>query len=102
MTRVVVQYKVKPEQAEQNEKLIQAVYAELAAAQPDGLRYATVRLDDGVTFIHIAEHDGPGPNPLTRLAAFAEFQRGVADRCTEQPVTRQASLVGSFRMFAAQ
>lgn len=102
MSHVVVQYQVKPEHAEQNEKLIHAVYAELAAAQPEGLRYATVRLDDGVTFVHIAEHDGSGPNPLTKIAAFAEFQREIADRCAVQPEAHQASVVGSFRMFGDQ
>jgi hypothetical protein len=102
MNRVVVQYKVKPDQVEQNEKLVRAVYAELADRQPDSLRYATVRLDDGVTFVHIAEHDGAGPNPLTELPAFAEFQREIAERCDEQPVARQASLVGSFRMLGGQ
>ncbi len=100
MSRVIVQYKVWPEQAGNNEKLIRAVYAELAAVRPDGFRYATVKLDDGVTFVHIAEQSAPGDNPLTKLAAFAEFQRGIAERCEEPPVVRQASLVGSFRLFS--
>jgi hypothetical protein len=100
MSRVIVQYKVWPEQAGHNENLIRAVYAELAAATPDGFRYATVKLDDGVTFVHIAEQSGPGDNPLTKLAAFAEFQRGIAERCEEPPVVRQATLIGSFRLFS--
>ena len=65
MGKVVVRYKVKPERVEENERLIGAVYAELAESAPEGLRYATFRLDDGVSFVHIASIDtADGSNPL--------------------------------------
>jgi hypothetical protein len=38
MKRVVVQYKVKPDQAGRNEELIHAVYDELERTQTDGIR----------------------------------------------------------------
>ena len=47
MTCVIVHYTVKPGQAARNEELIRAVYEELSMTKPAGLRYATVRLDDG-------------------------------------------------------
>ena len=50
MRQVMVRYKVKPERVEENEALVRAVYEELAAGEPDGIRYATFRLDDGVSF----------------------------------------------------
>jgi hypothetical protein len=101
MNRVVVQYKVKPDQVEHNEMLIRAVYEELAAAQPAGFRYATVRLDDGVSFLHLAETEEAGPSPLSQLTAFREFVRDVADRCDEPPVSRSATLIGSYRLLDA-
>ena len=77
MTRVMVRYKVKPEQVARNEELVRAVYEELHRAEPNGLRYATFKLPDGVTFVHLADHDGEG-NPLDRPGAFKAFQAGVA------------------------
>ncbi|MBO0817062.1 MAG: hypothetical protein J2P30_18200 [Actinobacteria bacterium] len=98
----IIQYKVKPGQGDRNEELIRAVYAELDRTQPNGLRYATVRLDDGVTFLHIVEYVGEGPSPLTGLASFQKFQDGIADRCQEPPTASQARQIGSFRMFPAE
>jgi hypothetical protein len=101
MKRVVVQYKVKPDQAERNAELIRAVYEELEQIQPDGFRYATMRLDDGVTFIHIAEKFENGPSPLPELAAFQRFRSGIENRCDEQPVAKTAEEIGSFRLFTS-
>ena len=101
MPRVMVRYKTKPEYAGENQKLVEAVYEELARDEPEGLRYATMRLDDGVTFVHIADIDAEeGRNPLGDTTAFKRFQEGIAARCVEPPVAYNGDLVGSFRMFA--
>ena len=57
----VVRYRTKPEHAEANAELVRAVFEELAANDPAGLRYATYRLDDGVTFVHVATIEGDQP-----------------------------------------
>jgi hypothetical protein len=73
MRRVVVRYKTKPEASEENQRLVENVFEELNERQPDGLRYATLRLADGVTFVRVAviETDD-GSNPLAESEAFAE------------------------------
>ena len=97
MSEVVVRYRVKPEHVEENERLIERVYAELAERDPGGLRYATFRLEDGVSFVHVASIDGDdGRNPLREIAAFADFTRDIADRCDQPPVAQDARLVGSY------
>jgi hypothetical protein len=96
MTRVMVRYKVKPEQVARNEELVRAVYAELARTEPDGLRYATVRLADGVTFVHVAVEDGP--SPLPDVEAFKAFTKDIAERCDEPPVVSELREVGSYRL----
>lgn len=100
MTQVMVRYKVKPDRVVENEQLVDAVYAELRAAKPDGLRYVTFRLDDGVTFIHLSlvESDD-GQNPLPRLEAFQRFQDKIAERCDDPPVVTRIREVGSYRVF---
>jgi quinol monooxygenase YgiN len=93
---MMVRYKVKPDQAARNEELVRAVYDELHRTEPAGLRYATFRMQDGVTFVHLAEH-ADASNPLTELAAFAKFQEGIRDRCDEPPVATELHEIGSFR-----
>jgi quinol monooxygenase YgiN len=97
---IMVRYKVKPERAEENEQLVQAVYEELERATPAGLRYATFKLDDGVSFVHLAATDTEdGQNPLQGVKAFQAFQKDVSDRCAEPPEARDLHEVGSFRFW---
>jgi hypothetical protein len=93
----VIRYTTKPERADENARLVEAVYAELAEEKPEGLHYATFRLDDGVSFLHVAVLEAE-ENPLTTSPAFAAFQSGIADRLVEGPVQADASVVGSYRM----
>jgi hypothetical protein len=100
MGEVVVRYRVKPEWAEENVRLIGRVYEELAERAPSGLHYATFRLEDGVSFVHIASiQTEDGSNPLRGIAAFAEFGRDIAERCDEPPVALNSELVGSYGFF---
>ena len=94
MNTVVVRYRTKPEHADENQRLVEAVFADLAATNPDGIAYATYRLADE-TFVHIAAIDGE--NPLTSSDAFATFQAGLGDRCDDGPDPQAATLVGSYR-----
>jgi hypothetical protein len=92
---VVVRYQTRPEAAEENVRLVQAVYRALAEIAPPDFGYSTYQLADGVTFVHVAEH-GDGVNPLAELPEFAEFQRELAQRCAEAPRPSGASVVGSY------
>ena len=97
----VIRYKTKPERADENQRLVEDVYAELAARDPGGMRYATLRLADGATFIHIFMTDSDDtPNTMGDIAAFVEFQRELAQRCVEQPAAQAATLVGSYRLLS--
>jgi hypothetical protein len=98
MRRVMVRYKVKPDQAGTNEELVRAVYDELHRDEPAGLRYATFQLDDGVSFVHLAETED-GQNPLAEVKAFQEFQKDIRERCDDPPVVSELREIGSFRLF---
>jgi hypothetical protein len=91
----MVRYRTTPEAADENQRLVEAVYRELAADDPGGLRYATFRLADGVTFVHVAAYDGED-NPLTRSAAFKEFQQDFAARAADGPERADLTLVGEY------
>ena len=55
MSSVVVRYQAKPERADENQKLIEAVFADLEARQPEGFTYKVFRLEDGVSFVHVGD-----------------------------------------------
>jgi hypothetical protein len=95
-TTAIVRYTAKQGAADENQRLIEQVLAELDVKKPDGIRYSVFRLDDGVTFVHVAVFDGDG-NPLTELTAFQEFAKGIADRCVEPPAPASASMIGAYR-----
>ena len=94
MGQVMVRYRVKPERVAENEALVRAVYMELEQARPAGLRYATYKLEDGVTFVHVAASEGD--SPLPGLAAFRRFLDGIGDRCDEPPQTTALEPIGTF------
>lgn len=96
MKQVMVRYRVKPDQVDRNVELVRAVYEELQRTQPDGLRYATFQLEDGVSFMHFAIQDGE--SPLPGVAAFQRFTQDIRERCDEPPVVAELSEVGSFRL----
>ena len=70
MKRMLIRYKTKPERTVENEALIKAVFAELHASAPEGLRYMSLKLADG------------------------------RDRCIEPPQSAEVTIVGNYRMLA--
>jgi radical SAM superfamily enzyme with C-terminal helix-hairpin-helix motif len=91
-----VRYKTKPEQAEENARLIGKVLQELQATSPDGVRYLVLRLGDG-TFLHFVE-TADGTSPIPALEAFQSFQSGIKERCIDPPQSGDATIVGNYRM----
>ena len=93
----LIRYKTKPEASDRNAELVSAVFAELKAVGPEGVRYLTLRLDDD-TFVHLVETTEDGSSSIPKLAAFQAFQNGIRERCVEQALVRQATIVGNYRM----
>jgi len=98
MKRSLIRYRTKPERADENERLIKGVFAELQAKSPAGVRYLALRLGDG-SFIHfVATESSEGANPITSLDAFRAFQGGIKDRCLELPQSSDVTIVGNYRV----
>jgi hypothetical protein len=83
--------------AKKNAELVANVFAALKAAQPEGLRYLSLRLEDD-TFIHFVETAAAGASLLQSLPAFAAFQNGIRERCAEPPLAKGATVIGNYRM----
>ncbi|MFC5064247.1 TIGR03084 family metal-binding protein [Actinomycetospora atypica] len=95
-TTTIVRYEVTPQAAEENQQAIEKVMAELAETAPGGLEYTAYRLDDGVTFVHVATTAG-GADPLGECAAFDEFRRGLPDRLVGPPAADPGTTIGVYR-----
>ena len=98
MKRTLVRYRIKPEQVQENARLIKLVFQELKAKSPDGARYVVLQLDDG-TFVHFATVESTdGAHPITSLEAFRAFQSGIKERCMDLPQSGDATILGNYRM----
>jgi hypothetical protein len=99
MTNNIIQYRVKPGRGDENEAMIRRVFEELHLVAPEGLRYASFKQDDGLSFVHLVSVDGDGAaTALRSLEAFKAFSSSVKDRCEEQPVNRSLLTIGSYRL----
>jgi hypothetical protein len=97
ISNVVVSYTVRPEAVDEHVRLIEAVFAQLRAEQPANIEYKVMRLQDGVSFVHVSTVDTPdGSNPLPALAAFREFSKDSAARVATTPAPAAATIVGSY------
>ncbi len=83
--------------AEENQRRIEGVFAELAANKPDNVSYIVLRLADD-SFLHVSFHDHTDDevNPIASTAAFAHFQDGHADRRAGGVDQQTAQLVGAY------
>jgi len=71
MKTIVVRYQAKPDRAAENQRLIEAVFAELDEREPEGFTYKVFRLEDGVSFIHVViEHDVENLTPYRKCLLF--------------------------------
>jgi len=90
----VVEYRVRPDAAQENTDLVRDVYAELATRDDAGFRYVTTVLDDGVSFVHVAVVEPGHEAPLPQIVAFERFRAGLRERCEVPPVARTGAVVG--------
>jgi predicted SnoaL-like aldol condensation-catalyzing enzyme len=96
--RLVTRYSMRSaEAADENQRRVEGVFEELAAAKPDNVSYIVLRLADG-SFVHVSfhNHGDDEVNPIASTAAFAHFQEGHADRRDGSVDQQTAELVGAY------
>jgi hypothetical protein len=96
--RLVTSYATKSaEAADENQRRVEAVFAELEATKPTNVSYIVLRLEDD-SFVHISFHDHGDDevNPISSTAAFARFLDGHADRRSGEIDQQKAALVGAY------
>jgi len=96
--RLVTRYAMQSaEAADENQRRVEGVFAELAANRPDNVSYIVLRLADD-SFVHVSFHDHGDDevNPIASTAAFAHFQKDHADRREGGVDQQTARLVGAY------
>jgi hypothetical protein len=96
--RLVTRYASRSaEAADDNQRRVEAVFAELAETKPGNVTYLVLRLADD-SFVHISFH-GHRPdetNPIASSDAFKHFLDGHGERRAGEIDQQQASLVGAY------
>jgi hypothetical protein len=94
----VVTYTVRPEAYAEHVRLIELVFAQLRTERPGTLDYQVLCLADGVSFVHVSNHDtADGSSPLPALSAFKEFTSNLAQRVATPPTASDAHSIGAYR-----
>src|SRR4029453_5422917 len=101
MPVLMVRSKIKPEKPQTPRRRSTRVFSAIEQAQPAGVRYASSRLADGVSFVGLLEREDGADTPLAALATFVEFQENLKQWMAEPPTVEQLTVVGSYRLFEA-
>jgi len=95
--RLVTQYAMQSaDDADENQRRVEGVFAELDATKPGNVSYIVLRLADD-SFVHVSFHDhGDDVNPIADTSAFAHFQDGHGERRAGGVNQQTATLVGAY------
>lgn len=96
MTTVVVeQYETYPDRAEENQRLLEHVLADLNDSDPGGFDFTVFRAGDGVGFVHVTVFEGEA-NPLTDLQTFRAFREHADERLVEPATVVTGVLIDAY------
>jgi hypothetical protein len=96
--RLVTSYDMRSsDDADENQRRIEAVFTELAVNAPANVSYIVLRLADD-SFVHVSfhNHTDDQENPISSTKAFAHFQDGHSDRREGSVDQQTAQLVGAY------
>ena len=83
----MIRAKIKAGKAADLEKAAQEMFTAIEAAQPQGVRYASCKLPDGVTYVILQGLDDDENNPLGAVPAFRNFQENLNTWIAGPPAT---------------
>jgi predicted SnoaL-like aldol condensation-catalyzing enzyme len=96
--RLVTRYATKSaEDADENQRRVEDVFATLAETKPANVSYIVLRLADD-SFVHVSFHDHSDDetNPISSTDAFGHFQDGHDTRRSGGVDQQTAQLVGAY------
>ena len=100
MSVLTVRAKLKEEHVADAEAAVKRMFAAIERERLEGIRYASVKLQDGVTFLALLELEDGVENPLPGLPEAQEFYDRLPGWYAEPPDVGPGKLVGSYRLFS--
>ncbi len=97
MLAMLLRTKVKAEKAAEVEAAVRSLFATLEEARPQGVRYTSYRLQDGVTYVVLLQIEEGIDNPLPKVPEFQEFQENLKGWLAEPPAPEQLTAIGDYR-----
>lgn len=95
MSKVIIRYKLRPEEVRENVRLLRVVFEELSAINPTNLTYEAYLLEDGVSFVHIVD-SATDARAFGHLESYRAYRDTVAERCSEPPEMVSMESIGRF------
>jgi hypothetical protein len=99
MSVQMAQAKIKTDSVTDVEAATKKMFAAISAARPEGIRYASLLLADGETFVALVQVDDGVENSIPGLPEFRELQGIVEGSRSEPPNVQPLTLIGSYRLF---
>jgi hypothetical protein len=100
MSVLTVRATLKEEHVQAAMAAVKRMFAAIEREGLDGIRYASVRLEDGVTFLAMLELEDGVENPLPALPEAQEFYGNLPGWYAEPPELSQGTVIGSYRLFS--
>jgi hypothetical protein len=100
MSLFTVRATLKPEHVADAEAAVRRMFAAIEREGLEGIRYASVRLADGVTFLALLEVEDGVENPIPGLPEAQEFYASLPGWYAEEPDVVPGTVIGSYRLFS--
>jgi hypothetical protein len=101
MSVTMTRQKVKAERVEEAEAAVRDWFAALDRERPEGLRYASTRVD-GSTFVILTELADGIEDPRPAIPEFQQFREQLKALVEGPPVIEPLDVVGSYNLFGTQ
>ena len=100
MNVIAVRAKLMEEHVAEAEAAVKRMFAAIEREGLEGIRYASIRLEDGVTFLALLEVEDGVENPLLGLPEAQEFYARLPAMYVEPPEVGPGTVIGSYRLFS--
>jgi quinol monooxygenase YgiN len=99
MNVMMIRAKLKAESVSDVEAAAEKMFSAINAAQPGGVKYASMRLADGVSAVAFLALEDPADNRLQAIPEFREFQEQLPEWLAEPPTVEALTVIGSYQLF---
>ncbi|GIH06073.1 hypothetical protein Rhe02_41400 [Rhizocola hellebori] len=97
----MVRQKVKDGRLDEAEAAVRDLFATLNRVRPEGVRYASTRVNGEATFVILFELADGAPDPRPHLPEYQRFVERLKDWVDGPPQIDSLDVVGSYSLFGS-